>query len=157
MSGSPVRPSRSAYGPDPVNRRGPVSDPEGELGADVGRLMLWQLAGLGLVAPRAVCLLEDNGTRLASAESWNPRGLLPNPVTAQTAPGTYKITYPSTAPDENGTPVPIVLLGAHATPQKAAAVSASCDIDASGLIVTVFVFDSSTGAPSDRRVLVSVF
>jgi S-adenosylmethionine hydrolase len=47
MSGFPIRPSRAAFGPKPVNRR-PVRNPAQEMdGPTVGDLLMWQTSGMG--------------------------------------------------------------------------------------------------------------
>jgi len=105
----PIRPSRSSFGPDPVNTR-PVRDPSRELdGEKVGRLMFHQLAGLGVVSPLA-WLLSDGATTtpalLAHAEAWNPNGLLTTPydppVITYDGTGLFTIDFNAQYPDHTG-------------------------------------------------------
>lgn len=118
--------------------------------------MFWQLAGLGMCAPRAMALVEDDGTLLASGESWNSRLELPAPIAAQTGTGVYTLTYPATVPDEEGVQIPLELLGATATVQEATALHTSCVVEPSGYVVTVRVWNAA-GAAANGKTLVSVF
>jgi hypothetical protein len=104
MSGFPVRPARSAFGPDPENRR-PVRNPKLEISADIFKLAFWQLAGMGLMVPQAwvYCTISGTTLTLAShAESWDPNQALAVPGVTRTSQGLYAVAYPATVPDENG-------------------------------------------------------
>lgn len=104
MPGFPNRPVRAEFGPDPVNRR-PVRDPEQELDASVGRLIMWQLSGLGLTAPRAwvdINCLDPTPAVLDWAAAWDPRRELDAPVVARTGAGVYTVAFEADYPDESG-------------------------------------------------------
>jgi hypothetical protein len=121
MAGFPLRPNRTAYGPDPQNRR-PVRNPKQELSADIGKLMMWQLAGAGLVVPMAwlYCTVAGGVLTLVSfAESFDPVGTIP-PAVVRTSQGLYTVAYPSTAPDENGTTTAVSLTFGLVIPQSSA-------------------------------------
>lgn len=155
MSGFPTRPSRSAFGPDPVNRT-PVSDPERELGADVGRLAFWQVSGIGMTAAKTLAVVEDDGTLLANGEAWDPRRLLAGPTTDNPATGVYTLEYPATAPNEDGTSTTVALIGATATVQEATALFASCVVEADARTITVRVWNAA-GAATNGKILVQGF
>ena len=107
--GFPTRPTRSSFGPDPVNTR-PVRDRERELdGEDIGRLMFHQLAGVGLMVPLVrLRMVADNPPVLTERfEAWNPKllntGSFADPTLTREALGIYSIDYPSPIPDHAGT------------------------------------------------------
>src|SRR5688500_9328823 len=74
MSGFPTRMSRAAFGPTYVNAF-KVNDPTKEIDASVYNLAFWQLAGAGLVSPRAVIFCDASGSACTTLEqflAWDP-------------------------------------------------------------------------------------
>lgn len=110
MPGFPSRPDLAAFGPDAVNTRA-VRDPSRELDAASWNLLRFQVAGLGLIAPRAYLefLATAAVTISARAEAWNPRGLISAPFTApvitRVGTGNYNVVYASPVVDEAGASV----------------------------------------------------
>lgn len=123
-----------------------MKNPERQLGAEVGQLMFWQLAGLGIVGGRALVVVASDGTLTAHGESWDPDRELVAPGIAHPGAGVYEITYPATAPDENGTQIVIALVGAIVTPIGSTARHPTYDIDANGHKITFRTFDAAGGA-----------
>lgn len=102
--GFPTRPTRAAFGPDPVNRY-PVRDAEQELDANIGRLLFWQTSGMGLVAHRAwlhLDLLNPTPSLLDWAAAWDPRREAAAPGVGRVAQGDFRITFAAQYPDESG-------------------------------------------------------
>ena len=109
--GFPSRPSRAAFGPTYRNRFA-VTEDDTEMGADIVNLSAWQIAGAGLMVPAAWCVVDGaTGDLIAAAECWDP-DLEFEPATERVDDGVYMITYPATAPDEQGNDVAISLVGA---------------------------------------------
>lgn len=156
MSGFPVRPSRSAFGPRFFQDREPVKNPERQVGARFGALVSWQIAGLGITGGRAVAILAADGTLEAHGEAWDPDQELADPEIDHPSPGVYTIAYPASAPNEDGTQVAIALLGAHVTCQGSTALHATWEIDPNGHEVTVHVWNAA-GAAANGGFLLTVF
>ncbi len=119
MSGFPLRPDRASFGEVLVNAA-PVRDPSRQLDAAIFNLLTWQVAGLGLLAPRALVLFTAQASPplIARAEAWNPRGetggqLVP-PTLTRNGTGDYLVTWPSPVPDENGASQTLAFSYAHA-------------------------------------------
>jgi hypothetical protein len=110
MGGFPNRPALSTFGPDAVNTRA-IRDPERELSAEQWNLLKFQVAGLGIVLPRAHLRFTAVASPqlLARAEAWNPRGLtsapFANPTLTRVAQGNYDVTYTSPVTDMDGASV----------------------------------------------------
>jgi len=107
--GFPIRTSRSAFGPKPENTK-PVRDPRKHLSADIGALMMWQIAGSGLMVPTARMIFTVTGTTLAllqHTEAFQPDGGTA-PVTVRTGAGVYTFVYLANYPDEQGDDKPLV-------------------------------------------------
>lgn len=110
MPGFPNRPDLATFGPDAVNTRA-IRDPSRELSASTFNLMKFQLAGIGIVQPRAFVKLTaaDPTVLLGRAEAWNPRGLTSapflNPEIVRVGTGNYDVTYASPVTDESGASV----------------------------------------------------
>jgi hypothetical protein len=107
MPGFPNRPALTTFGPDAVDTRA-IRDPSRELGAATFNLMKFQLAGMGVLSPRAFLqfLADTDRTISARAEAWNPRGLTSSPFAAPTITridvGEYDVVYDSPVVDERG-------------------------------------------------------
>lgn len=156
MSGFPVRPSRSAFGPRPYVDRVPVKDPERQIGATWGGLVAWQVAGLGVVAGRALAVVASDGTLTAHGEGWDPDQELAAPTSDNPSTGLYTLEYPATAPNEDGTEVAITFVGAHITCGGATALHATWEIDPNGHALTVNVWNAA-GVATNGPFLVTVF
>lgn len=156
MSGSPVRPSRSAFGPRTLINRGPVVDRERQLGADIGELMFWQIAGIGFASGRALVVASSAGALVAHGEAWDPDQELDAPDFSRLGTGRYEITYPATAPDETGTEVAISLLGAHITCGSSVAAHGTWELDVNGRTMTFWIWDAA-GNAIDSDFLATVF
>ncbi len=110
MPGLPGRPSRDDYGPDIKNRR-PVRDASTELdGETVGTLMMHQLAGFGLVVPKAWVLCDGSAGASVSivsrVEGWNTKNNLSAPFDPPTVTrnsvGEFFVDYNFSYPNEQG-------------------------------------------------------
>ncbi len=107
MTGWPLRPDRDSFGPT-FRDASPVRDPERQLSALSYNLSCWQLAGMGLLAPRAKLVFTMGVTPmiLQRAEAWNPDrstvGPYVDPSITRTGAGNYLVEYTSPVPDENG-------------------------------------------------------
>ena len=119
MSGSPLRPDRGSFGPDVVNSA-PVRDSTKQWDASIPNLIMHQISGLGLVAPRTVLQFsaQVGPVVLARAESWNPKrlttGQFVDPGISRTGAGDYLVEYPTPVVDETGTDQVISFLWAIA-------------------------------------------
>lgn len=122
MPGFPTRTGRSGFGPDPLNSTF-VRDPRKQLdGETIGRLMLWQLGGAGLLLPQCHFSGEYSGGAWVldtHAEAFQPNGGA-GPTIARTSAGVYTFAYAATYPDETGEAKPLVLRGGMANPNGAA-------------------------------------
>ena len=111
MSGFPTRTGRGGYGPNPVNSR-PVRDPARQLdGETIGRLMFWQLGGLGLLSPIAALGATVAGSAITlgwHAEAFQPTGGN-GPSLEYASTGVFTLRYAQAYPDETANPVPLVL------------------------------------------------
>lgn len=122
MSGFPNRPVRTLYGPTMVNTR-PVRDRSREVDAATVNLERWQLAGAGLMVPRAVILLDGATASIVyRAEAWNPDAVVdathPDPTVTKLTTGTYAVEYEATYPDHDGTAVNTVFNFMRCQPQE---------------------------------------
>lgn len=152
MPGSPLRPSRAAFGPRYRNRR-PVLNPEKEVGEAVFNLAFWQLAGLGVTGGAMTStLLTAEGALVSSAESWDPDGSGTPPVVEHLGTGIYRVTYPASVPDETGAEQMVELRAAKAYPQTTADVRAVAEVG-QARFVTVHVRNAA-GTHVDAPVLV---
>lgn len=124
MSGFPARPDRNAFGPTMVNQ-GAVRDPERHLDASAWNLMAWQVAGIGLLAPRAMIYftLAVSPILKGRAEAWNPlrltTGSYADPVFTVNGTGDISVAWPSSVPDENGAAQSLAFFYALAFPVNA--------------------------------------
>lgn len=107
MSGFPTRPDRNAFG-QTMQNSGAVRDPSRHLDASTWNLMAWQVAGLGLLAPRAMLYFHGAASPaiIARAEAWNPlragSGVYADPAFTVNGTGDYTVAWPSSIPDELG-------------------------------------------------------
>ena len=107
--GFPTRISRDAFGPIPEDTK-PVVNPKRQLSAGIGNLMMWQIAGSGLMVPTARMIFTVAAGVLTLAqhtEAFQPNaGAAPN--TARTGAGVYTFSFLANYPDEEGIARPLV-------------------------------------------------
>lgn len=149
----PDRVSRSAFGPTPVDR-GPIVDPGRQLAAAVGDLLFWQVAGAGLTADVAWCVVDSAGAFVVGAEAWDPNQDQADPVCTQTGTGEYTVQYDAQYPDKDGVMRTIALRGAHVTQQTTSAFTANAQVQGDGRTVFVRIFDA--GTPRNAPFLLSL-
>ncbi len=153
--GWPTRISRSALGPQ-FQERTKVSDPSKEVGQAFFNLSCWQLAGAGLMVPKAWALFHWTGAAIvldASAEAWDPEsGVVP--TVTRTSAGIYVVTYAATYPDENGVAQPPGLQWCTVSAQDATLAPAQGVITSSRIITTVIHKLSDNSAFDPAGVLV---
>lgn len=104
-SGFPNRPDRSDYGPTYEEER-TVYNPKREIGSDIFNLNFWQLAGSGLVVPRAVLIAEHSGGTVTTTTQYlafDPDGSLSAIPWVDNGTGDYSFTFASQYPDQGGT------------------------------------------------------
>jgi len=158
MSGFPDRPSRDGFGPTMADD-GIITDPERFVGSDQFNLLFWQLAGCGLVVPRAWALLNWSGAALslaASAEAFDPKGLYV-PTPARSAVGTYSLTYASTYPDKDGTSTALSFIAGEGAVQALGNFRAVVVPNANPYVADIEVYDADAGTKSDQSVLVKLY
>jgi hypothetical protein len=106
MSGFPVRPSRTAFGPKPVNRY-PVVNPAQQMdGPTIGDLLFWQVSGLGQTGALAWAFIAVAAgaidvPNVVTAEAWNPNKDQTAPTITRTGLGIYRVQYAATYPDKD--------------------------------------------------------
>lgn len=119
MSGYPVRPGLSDFGSTLENTY-PVRDPSREVAAEIFNLTHFQVAGMGLLSPRAMIVFTPGATPVAlvaRAEAWNPDRRTTgtgytDPTGVRNADGDYTWTWPASVPDKDGTLIPLAFEGA---------------------------------------------
>lgn len=152
MSGGfPNRPGRRTFGPI-LKNASPVKNPELQPDADKFNLGFFQIAGSGLMVPRAWALVDGTGgggsARLvAHAESWNPDGDQPAPVFAYTSTGLYTLTYQASYLDDNGASVVVSPIASAGLPVDSANVR-NVAVSRSGGVFTIRLKEFSAGSYS---------
>lgn len=118
--GFPNRISRAALGPA-LEDTWTVTNPKRAIPAASFNLAWWQLAGAGLVVPKAVIGVTITGTTPATtyqALAFDPDGGLPLIVWTRGSAGVYSYSFPSSQyPDENGNLVTLSFEGGSISPQ----------------------------------------
>jgi hypothetical protein len=119
--GFPVRPARSDFGPEPVNKQ-PVTNPQSEVdGETIGRLWFHQTVGLGLVSSLAVMSITLDPAPSAEInwrrEAWNTHGQTTGeyaePTLTRTGVGVATLLYTANLPDWSGEAQPVLFSGGH--------------------------------------------
>ena len=128
--GFPIRPSRSALGPDPENRRKTVN-PKQEMDARIARLIFWQVSGAGLMVPMARIFVPIvagavDANNVTHAEAWNPNQDQAPPTPTRTGLGVYQVQYAETYPDMDGDAQTTALEYGIPTPQGLGASGQPC-------------------------------
>lgn len=147
MSGFPIRPDRLAFGPKPQNRF-EVRDSAKELdGPTIGDLMMWQIAGVGVVVARAVAIIALDASGVPSlyahAEAWNPNGTAAAPTLTDNGNGSYKLSYGTAYGDKDSTSQALALEGAAAFPQTTDDYRGAAEVQSNGYEVEVRVRNSA--------------
>ena len=110
MSGLPGRPDRNDFGPEIKNAK-VVRDPTTELdGETIGNLMMHQITGTGLVAPRAWALCDGSAGAAvvvtSRTEGWNTKNDSSSPfdppVVTRDALGRFFVDYNFSYPNQKG-------------------------------------------------------
>jgi len=155
MPGFPTRISRTALGPTLQDRK-PVVNPEKEVGKAALNLAFWQIAGLNVVSPVAVVLIDANGLVLTHSEVWDPNRTTSGPTVERLDSGWYSIEYATEYNNEQGTPVTISLMAAAAFPQTDSTALFGTALVTAANACTVKVWNAA-GAPADCKVLVVLY
>lgn len=150
--GFPARPVLADFGQASRNYSD-VVDPERDLDIAHWVLMKFQVAGMGLLVPRAIAKLTVSGASalLARAEAWNPSqltsGVYANPIVANVATGRATIEYPTEVPDEQGVNQSIAFTWAqafvHQDPPTTFRMAMACPLVATPYKLSVSVFNSA--------------
>lgn len=152
MAGFPNTPGRKGFGE--ILDRIPVLNPKSDIGGDTFNLSFWQLAGCGLMVPRAWVLVALDGTLVAAAESWNPdQDVSMHPVITHGATGQYTVTYPVTALDEAGIARQVQLRACFVQIQVATFVIFANGAVTSGHVGNVRIGNPVTSAAADEPFL----
>ena len=126
MSGFPKRATTiNAFGPE-LENAGPIRSPKRHLSATILNLMRFQLAGMGLVVPRAVLQVSMTGIGstpvIVTAQqflTWDSAGVVPLVTWVRNSAGKYTWTFSAGHyPDENGNSVSLDWIGGTALPSK---------------------------------------
>lgn len=150
MSGFPSRPTLPAFGPEHPRDALASTDAETEFGAAQLRILKWQAAGLGLVAPVSFVAARHDGssfTTLVRREGWNPKAETSlAPTVARSSTGVYTVTYAATYPDETGAATALVVLAdlcEVAAQARNGEGARYCTWDVASNVVTVRHYNSS--------------
>ena len=157
MAGFPRIPTRAAFGPTFENVR-PVRDPRTELDAATMNLLAWQTAGASQTVPLALLVLIPNPPDVGIGlhfEAWATAQDGAPPVVQRFGLGLYQVTYPATAPDENGTAIPFVPRAVMAFAQGGVGgLTAYAQISAGAIQIAVL---DLLGAAADAQVMLVVW
>jgi hypothetical protein len=164
MPGSPNRPSRDAYGPTYINERA-VRNVNKELPAEIGNLMMWQLAGAGLVLPKAKLLIDGaTATVIFQGLTFDPNGELPALVVTRNGAGDYEVDFSdANFDDQDGNSVALAMQWAEAKAVLSASSALSFQEStfiASATKIEVKIYDATgAGAPAlaDSKFALAVF
>lgn len=153
--GFPTRISRAALGPKRRDRGGVAGPDDISVNAWVFELEHWQLAGVNQTSAMVSALFTAGATPTfgSSSEAWDPNAESDAPTLSRVGAGHFRLTFPTTAADENGTEVAIVLDRARAEPQTGS--DYRCTATASGNVVDVYLRNSA-GTLVDDAILIWV-
>lgn len=156
MAGFPVVPSLLALGPRTFKDEGVSLNSDYEISAVQLNLWKWQLAGIGIVSPKAWVKVNNDGTLAGAGAVWNPEGDVSlHPVTARPSTGVYTVTWAAQYQDELGTLRDVTLIGGMAYPQGAVAnIVATASV--LGTVCTALVATGNTGASVNSSLLIMV-
>ncbi len=164
--GFPKRLIRSSFGPKLRNNY-PVENPETDVGDTTLNGAFWNLAGIGLVVPRAVLIASWNGSAFDyqhQAEAWNAENDQAHPVLTRTATGNYKYTSAATYLDEDGVAVADDLKGSRLSARRVITTMSTQRVDgytwidpAAPLVVELRLWDVNGAALADHPFLLEVW
>lgn len=153
MAGFPNRPTRTAYGPTREDE-GFVTNPKTELGAGTMNINFWQIAGMGLVVPRAAIGVDSLGTPVTAnffqALAWDPLQTLPDIVVTRNGVGDYTAVFQSTYADESDTQIATSLKMGMAIPQGTANLNGIVELP-DAQTANIFLFTADTAASVDSN------
>lgn len=149
MSGFPNKPSRTDFGPEYENEF-PVRNPKREMGEDIVNLLMWQVAGAGVVAPKAVLVVSHSGSTVTTTHqllAFDPNSSVSPIPWVDAGTGQYAFTFADKYPDQNGNDQNLDLKAGIAFAQGSSPRLGSVDLT-SGYEGEVF-FETDAGAAVD--------
>ena len=160
MAGFPNRPIRDNFGPT-LEDTFPVTNPKKEIGAGSFNLGWWQLAGTGLVVPRAVLFVDvvaaTSATTIAQMIAWDPNQELAFLSWTYVGTGNYDLTFSTQYEDETGTLQTLVLKGGIVsvidTTDEAAYQTRAVVTGPNTVTVRVYAANGTTAADRDFAVV----
>lgn len=153
MAGFPGILTRLGLGPIFKNRS-KIRNPETSFSAEQMNLLLWQVAGMNGLTPRAMFICTVSGTIVTPIFkwlSWDPNGLLAmSEITfGYTSTGSYTWSFSSSSyPDQNNDPVPLAFQFANAK-AGAAARTMIGTVNGDGKSGTALGYDVAGGAAAN--------
>jgi len=157
MSGFPNRPSRANFGPTFQDER-PVTNPEKEVSAGQVNLLFWQVAGMGLVAPKAVITCTVSGgvvTNVTQALAFDPKGEVSKISFAYAEAGRYTFAFSQQYADQLEVDRDLALVGGIVMPMNQSAAGVGVVQLDNGYSGTVRLFNMS-GTLTDPSAFVLV-
>lgn len=157
MSGFPSRPGRNAFGPEFENAT-PIRNPKQNVGAEFMNLASWQLAGAGLVIPRALVKCRVSGAAITVSWqnlSWDPKGELALITAVYLGAGDYRLEFAANYADETGVPVPFDLVGGKPIPDTDSNLNGvGKRLNATQIRMRIFTANTGAAVDSDFLALV---
>src|SRR5690606_2327623 len=111
--GFPLRLLRSAFGPRYENEA-PVKNPRTQIGDSIINALLWQVAGMNGVVPRAALVATWDTSEFVIShqwEAWNSNKEQSHPALTRVSAGVYRYDFAVSYQDEAGESVAVNLLG----------------------------------------------
>lgn len=156
MAGFPTRPNKDSFGSDLVDER-PVQDPTKEIAAAIFNLKHWQIAGVGIVAAKAVLvatvvggvvttvdqLLAFDPTQAVSLLTWTYNGV-----------GDFSLDFAQQYPNELGVDTNLALVGGIAVAMGATPRLGSVDLTSGYEMEVYFLTDAGAGVDPAKFVLI---
>lgn len=159
--GFPTRILRQAFGPLALLSKRVALWPDKEIGPALQKLVLWQLAGLGLGGSMVWGVFTSSGanpTFVAGGSTWRPDDQsFANPGTKlRSASGSYEIGYSASYADETGASQSLGLSAAIAVPLGLTDMRGVADVRVDGRTIDVRLRNSA-GALTDGKFLLVAF
>jgi len=158
MSGFPNRPTRNDFGPTYENER-PVQDPKREVGEDIYNLNFWQVAGLGLVAPKVIIVATVAGSVVTTVNqflAFDPSRSLSALTWTYEGVGHYSFDFQSQYPDEVGNNVNLSLVAGGAFVQGSTPLMSSLDLT-SGYEGDLYFEDDAGAATNPSKFMMVIW
>jgi len=117
MGGFPTRTNRAGFGPSMENES-PVNNPKRELSGPQMNINFWNLAGCGLVIPKAVFRCTISATTITTANqlwAFDPDSSQSTLTMTYQQAGHYNFVFASQYPDEMATDINLSLIGGMAS------------------------------------------